>query len=311
MTRQNGILVAAALTVAALLTAMLPNARAGAGATDIGGKPITAEARQRILSIGGDVTEILYAVGVQQQIVAVDATSQFPAEALKDKKNVGYMRALSTEGVLSTSPSLIIASHGSGPPEVVKALQAPNVPYVDVPDNHDPKAVADKIRLVAEAGGAAEKGDALARDVEQRFATLETDRKRISKPLKAIFVLGVQKGMATIAGKGTSGAAILELAGMENAAGSFPGFKPMVDEALLEMQPDVIVVMNRSDPRHDSLKALEELKGVQATPAAKANRIIAMDALYLVGFGPRAPAAARELMLKVYPELAAAEAASK
>lgn len=315
MTRRTGIFAAGMLTVAAFVTAFLPDgwadARAGAGAADTTGKPITSEARGRILSIGGDVTEILYAVGVQQQIVAVDATSQFPSEALKDKKNVGYMRALSTEGVLSTSPTLIIASHGAGPADVVKALQASNVPYVEVPDDHDPKGVAAKIRLVAEAGGAGAKGDALARDVEQSFAALELDRKSIAKPLKAIFVLSVQKGMATIAGNGTSGAAILELAGLENAAGSFQGFKPLVDEALVEMAPDVIVVMNRSDPTHDSLKALQDLKGVQATPAAKAGRIVVMDALYLLGFGPRAPAAARDLMLKAYPDLAAADTASK
>ena len=72
----------------------------------------------RVLSIGGDITEILYALGKQDAIVAVDATSQYPDSALKDKKNVGYMRALSTEGVLSINPTLIFASEGAGPPPV-------------------------------------------------------------------------------------------------------------------------------------------------------------------------------------------------
>lgn len=311
MTRRMGILAAAGLTAAAIFVGALPLARAGAGANDVNGKPITSEARARILAIGGDVTEILYAVGQQANIIAVDATSQFPAEALKDKKNVGYMRALATEGVLSTAPTMILASRGSGPAEVVKALKASGVPYVEVPDDHDPNGVAGKVRLVAEAAGAPEKGEILAKEVEQRFAELDADRKRVSKPLKAIFVLGVQKGQATIAGTGTSGDAILSLAGMENAANSFPGFKPMMEEALVEMQPDVIVVMKRSDPTHDALKALDEMKGVAATPAGKTKRIVAMDALYLLGFGPRAPAAARELMLTVYPELTAAASPSR
>lgn len=306
MTRRTGILAATVLTIAALLLGMLPLARAGAGAADVNGKPITSEARARILSIGGDITETLYALGLQSQIIGVDATSQFPAEALKEKKDVGYMRALSTEGVLSTSPSMILASRGSGPPEVVKALKASGVPYVEVPDEHEPKGVADKVRLIAEAAGAPEKGEVLAKDIEQKFAELEADRKRVAKPLKAIFVLSVQKGLATIGGTGSSGDAIIKLAGMENAATSFPGYKPLVDEALIELQPDVIVVMKRSDPNHDARKALDELKGVASTPAAKTNRIVAMDGLYLLGFGPRAPAAARDLMLAVYPELATA-----
>lgn len=312
MTRKSGILAASALTMAALLLGMLPLlARAGAGATDGNGRPITAEARARILSIGGDVTEILYALGLQANIVAVDSTSQFPAEALKDKKSVGYMRALAAEGALSTSPTMILASRGSGPPEVVKALKASGVPYVEVPDDHDAKGVAGKVRLVADAAGAPEKGDALAKEVEQKFVDLEADRKRVTKPLKAIFVLSVQKGQATIGGTGTSGDAILKLAGLENAASSFAGFRPMVDEALVDMQPDVIVVMKRSDPTHDALKALDEVKGIAATPAGKAKRFVAMDALYLVGFGPRAPAAARDLMLTVYPELSASAAPSR
>jgi iron complex transport system substrate-binding protein len=311
MARRTGILAASALTMAAILLGMLPLARAGAGASDINGRPVTAEARARILSIGGDVTEILYAIGAQANVVAVDSTSQFPADALKEKKNVGYMRALATEGVLSTSPTMILASRGSGPPEVVKALKASGVPYVDVPDDHDPQGVAGKVRLVAEAAGVADKGEVLAKAIEQQFAELETDRRRVSKPLKAIFVLSVQKGQATVGGAGTSGDAILRLAGLENSAASFPGFKPMVDEALVEMKPDVIVVMKRSDPTHDALKALDDVKGIAATPAGKAKRIVAMDALYLLGFGPRAPAAARELMLTAYPELAAAETPSR
>ena len=62
---------------------------------------------------------------------AVDTTSQFPAQALKEKKSVGYMRALSSEGVISVGASMVLASERSGPPEVVKTLKATSVPYVE------------------------------------------------------------------------------------------------------------------------------------------------------------------------------------
>ena len=70
------------------------------------------------------------------RVVAVDATSQFPESALKEKKNVGYMRALSTEGCLSVDPTVILASERSGPAEVVKSLKTTSVPYVEIPDQH-------------------------------------------------------------------------------------------------------------------------------------------------------------------------------
>ena len=107
--------------------------------------------------------------GLEASIIAVDATSQFPAEALKQKTNVGYMRALSTEGVLSIAPHLIIASASAGPPEVVKALKQTSVPYVEVGDGHSPEGVIEKVRFVAQALGVAAEGDKLARKIESRI----------------------------------------------------------------------------------------------------------------------------------------------
>jgi iron complex transport system substrate-binding protein len=115
----------------------------------------------RILSIGGDVTEILYALKADGKIIAVDSTSQFPAEALKDKPDVGYLRALSAEGVLATNPTLILASKDAGPPPVVAALKASSIPYVEIPDDDTPEGVAAKIRFVAAEVGAQEAGEAL------------------------------------------------------------------------------------------------------------------------------------------------------
>ncbi|HEX2336341.1 MAG TPA: hemin ABC transporter substrate-binding protein, partial [Hyphomicrobiaceae bacterium] len=69
--------------------------------TDAGGRTVQISDASRILSVGGDITEIIYALGADARLVGVDSTSQFPAKALKDKANVGYMRALSIEGVIS------------------------------------------------------------------------------------------------------------------------------------------------------------------------------------------------------------------
>ena len=77
----------------------------------------------RVLSIGGSVTEIIYALGEQDRLIARDTTSSYPAEA-KNLPDVGYMRALSPEGILSVDPQLIIAEDGSGPPETIAVMRA-------------------------------------------------------------------------------------------------------------------------------------------------------------------------------------------
>lgn len=256
----------------------------------------------RILSIGGDITEILYDLGQQDKIVGVDITSQFPPEALKEKKSVGYMRALSAEGALSVNPTLIIASDGAGPPEVVKALRDSGVRYVDIADSATAEGVPRKIRHIGSILGADEAANDLAKKVEADFDALARERKRIKMHKKALFILAIQNGRATVAGAGTSADSILQLAGAVNAAAGISGFKPVSDEQLTEFAPDAVVMMRRDgSDAHDARQALR-LTGLSQSPAAKTNSLIAMDGLYLLGFGPRAPSAARELMRAIYSE---------
>lgn len=255
----------------------------------------------RIVSIGGDITEILYALGADRNIVAVDATSQFPPEALQQKKNVGYMRALSTEGVLSVNGDLIIASDRAGPPEVIKALKSAPLKYVEISDDFSPAGVANKARQVAHAVGLDAAGAALAERIEGDFAKLAELRKQVSKPARILFVLNVVNGRVMVGGSHSSADAILKLAGAENAAAAVNGYKPISDEALVEARPDAIVSMSRAG-NHDTGQ-VASIKGLSASPAVKNKRIIEMDGLYLLGFGPRAPAAALDLMRKLYPQL--------
>lgn len=270
---------------------------------DGSGREVKVNDASRILSVGGDVTEILYALKADDKIIAVDATSQYPADALRSKSNVGYLRALSSEGVLATNPTLIIASKDAGPPPVVAVLKSSSIPYVQVPDDKTPEGVAAKIRFIASVIGAEAAGEALAKDVERDFALLAEQRAKITKSKRALFVLSVQNGKATVAGTETSADAIFKLAGVVNAASGTHGYKPLADEAGVELAPDAVVTMphGRSGPPSDAISTVTALA---SSPALKGNNVIVMDSLYLLGFGPRCASAARELMAALYPELA-------
>lgn len=288
---------------ALVLAAVTPAAHraVGADASDAATAP-------RILSLGGDITEILYDLGQQDKVVAVDVTSVYPADALKDKKSVGYLRALSAEGVLSVNPTLIIASDDAGPPEVVKTLKGSGVRYVDVADKPTAAGVPDKIRHIGSLVGADAAANALAAKTEAEFASLENDRKQIKNRKKVLFILAVVNGRATVGGSGTSADSILQLAGADNAAAGVTGFKPVSDEQLTEFAPDAVVIMRRGGgDQHLSTQALT-LPGLSQSPAAKTNNLIAMDGVYLLGFGPRAPSAARDLMKAIYAEAGQAAA---
>ncbi len=290
-------IASAALTLAGLL-ANTSALRSSALAADSPSPSGTV----RILSLGGDVTEILYALGQSDKIVAVDTTSLFPASALKDKKSVGYLRTLSAEGVLSVNPTLIIASEQAGPPEVVKAIKGGGVQYVDIEEKQTAEGVPDKVRRIGRIIGAEADAQKLAAKIEADFAALDNDRKQIKERKKALFILAVQNGRATIGGTGTGADAILQLAGIDNAAAGVSGYKPVSDEQLAELAPDAVIVMTRGDgDRHTGNLALS-LPGLSQSPAAKNKRLVEMDGQYLLGFGPRAPSAAHDLMNALYSE---------
>lgn len=280
-----------------------PGARADVTVTDAGGRDVTVKDASRIVSIGGDVTEILYALKAGDKIVAVDSTSQFPADAMKTKKVIGYMRALPAEGVLASNPTLILAAKDAGPAEVVSLLKSSSIPYVEVPDDQTPEGAAAKIRFIATVVGAEAEGEALAKGLEQEFKKLAEQRAKIETPARAIFVLTVVNGRATVAGTHTSADAMLRLAGAENAAKAIEGFKPIVDEAAIELAPEAIVTMRHSSSSFRSDDILT-VKGLKESPAGEKKRIIEMDGLYLLGFGPRSAHAARDLMNALYPKLA-------
>jgi iron complex transport system substrate-binding protein len=256
---------------------------------------------ERIVSLGGDATEILYALGLQDEIVAVDTTSLSPPQALKEKPNVGYMRALSAEGVLSTGATTIVANAQAGPPEVVNALKSANLRFLALPGNESPHNVAEKILAIGKAFGRDAQAKVLADGVEAGLKEVDERRKKIKTPVRAIFVLGFNSGRATVGGAETTADTMMQLAGATNAA-DFKGYKPLTSEALLAIAPEVVITMRREGAT-DNKTLMASLPGYKESPAGKNDRLIEMDAHYLLGFGPRTHKAALDLMGKLYPDL--------
>lgn len=255
----------------------------------------------RIVSIGGDVTEILCELGLENNIVAIDTTSQFPEQALKTKPNIGYMRALSAEGVLSVKPSLILASKGAGPPEVVAALKATSIPYVEVSSEPKPEAVFDKVTVLARVTRKEDEGRALNDRIRSAFEKLALRAEDQKQKPRVLFVLLAQNGRALVGGKKTVADALFQISGLDNVASDIVGFRPINNEAALAMNPDVIITMRRAkEQTGKQAKAVTQIEGLRQTDAVKASRIIEIDGAYMLGFGPRLPQAALDLMDKVH-----------
>lgn len=277
---------------------------------DARGRDITIGNPSRIVSIGGAITEILYALGLEERIVGIDTTSLYPPKALGEKPNVGYMRQLSAEGVLGLNPQLILAIEGSGPKETLDVLESAKIPFVSFPETFTEDGLIEKIRLVAHAMDVDARGACLTAAVTNDLSQLRTLRGNIHKQARVMFVMSFLNGRAMVAGQKTAANEIIKMAGGVNAMEGFDGYKPVNDEAIVTAKPDVILTMERGRDPVDAQTVFSN-PSFAMTPAAAKKSFIAMDGLYLLGFGPRTAAAARDLALSLYPDLADKAAAWK
>jgi iron complex transport system substrate-binding protein len=265
--------------------------------------PSASAEKQQIVSVGGSITEIIYALGAQDRIVAVDTTSLYPPEALRTKPNVGYLRALSAEGVLSQNPTLMIAAEGIGPADTLGLLKSAGLRIALLDEQPSAKSVIDKIDEIGRLLDLLPQAQTLSTKVSKQFEELDARRKTITKPMRVMVILGFQSGRAMAAGRKTAADAMIALAGGINAAGAMDNYKQLSDEAIIEAAPDALVMAQRGDD--DVLPAnIFDHGAFAATPAAATHTLIQMNANYMLGFGPRTAQAAHELMSKLYPATA-------
>ncbi len=158
--------------------------------------------------------------------------------------------------------------------------------------------------------GIASGGDDAPLAARDQLAKL---RSKVAHPKRIMFVLSIVGGRAMVSGNHTAADGIIAMAGGVNAVTDYDGYKTLTDEAVIAARPDVVLTIERGGPNPVAAQELFALPAFSATPAAAKNSFVAMDGLYLLGFGPRTARAARDLTLKLYPELAGSvsEAAAK
>lgn len=262
------------------------------------GTPALAEG-SRVITLGGSITEIAVALGVEDRLVARDTTSTFPTsvQALPD---VGYIRALSPENILALDADLILAEGDAGPPEAVEVLTAAGIPFVLVPEANDPAGVIAKIAAVAQALKRPDQGAALAASVQAGLERAERQAATVTTPKRVLFILSLQGGRVLAGGAETGAEGIIRLSGAVNAATGFTGYKPMTDEAVLAAAPDAILMMDREGDLAVTDADVLAHPALSQTPAATAGAILRMDGMLMLGFGPRTPEAALALHQALY-----------
>ena len=280
-----------------------------AAAIETGAKTAPHRA-DRIIAIGGSITEIIYALGADDRLVAVDSTSMYPAAALDRHPDVGYMRALSAEPVLSVNPDIILAIDDAGPPEVLEQLLAAGVKVLTIPDEPSIEGVYRKIRYVAGVLGREQKGEELINGIEQEYREVANVLSSAETRPDVLFLLSFGRGAPLAAGSGTSAHSMISLAGGNNVMAEVSGYKAITPEAVIAAAPEVVVVLQRTFALYGDKEKLFALPELATTPAARKGRLSVFDGLYLIGFGPRTVGAIRDLAAEFHPDLFALSTAT-
>ena len=263
----------------------------------------TAAARlaPRVVSIGGGITEIVYAIGAQKLLVGVDTTSNFP-DAASALPNVGYARALSAEGVLALAPTLVLAAGDAGPPAVLRQIRQAGIAVELLEADHSFEGLIGRIQRIGGLTGRAEAARAVADKITRDWAGVRRRVTAAEQSPRVLFLMGFDTARLMVAGRRTAAQAMLDYVGARNAAEGFTGYKPLTPEALISARPDVLLTTRQALDAGGGVSGLLHLPGMAQTPAGRAQRVVASETMFLLGFGPRLPAAVDAL----HGELAAA-----
>lgn len=252
--------------------------------------PVENVQQHKIVSLNGAITEIIAALGHENEIVGVDVTSTFPESVKTTAKDIGHVRSLSIESIVALKPTVILATDKDLSPELAEKIKNAGIEaHIFTQDF----SVEGTKKLIEEVAGVLKNND--FKKLQEKIDTDLAKVQKIEKAPKVLFIYARGAGTLMVAGKNTPIEKTIALAGGENAITAFEDFKPLTPESLIQGNPDVILLFTSGLQSLGGVDGLLKVPGVEKTNAGKNKKIIALDGGLLSGFGPRVGEAATSL----------------
>jgi iron complex transport system substrate-binding protein len=247
-----------------------------------------ADDHSRIIIAGGSLTEIVFFLGLEDKLIGVDITSNFP-ESAKEIPSIGYVRTLSAEGILSLEPSLILGENDMGPPMVIDQIQKTSVDLRIIPEKRSVIGILEKINCIGSIINYKSESATLINDklIAMVDELLQLQKTNSTKNTKAMLILSMGGTSPVVAGRNTSGNGFINMIGAQNIFESHEGWKSVSEESILKNNPDIIIIPKREVHKNSSIASFLDSSHLKKTKAVKKNNIISEDAMAMLGFGPR------------------------
>ena len=236
----------------------------------------SAQADNRIVSTDGFVTELIFSLEQQEQLIAIDVTSTVP-KGFKTLPNIGYHRNLSAEGLLNLHPSIVIGSEHMGPPSTVSALHSANIPLIQLNSAKTPEQLKNNVKIVASALKQQHKGEALNTTISKQISAIAGKGLHTER---IAFLLSMDTSKLHLAGQGTNGDALIKLLGASNVS-NFKSYQNVSAESLLAMNPSIILVAGKNTDTAVS-ELLQAQRILKYSHAGQNNKILSINGSSLV-----------------------------
>jgi iron complex transport system substrate-binding protein len=247
-----------------------------------------SEKDERIVCLSKQYNEIIFALGAEKDLVAVDLSSTYPPE-IKKLPTVGYHRALSAEGITSVNPTIVIHDNNVGPEPVMHQLEQLKIPMKVFESKGDDLEGAKA--LITEMGQyfhREEAAEALNKKLQADMDKALAQAKTYAEKVKVVVIhYGRANNVYLTLTKNSTGAKMVEWAGGEIPVDGDRGMQQLSAELIAQADPDVVLLTDFGYDRLGTPEQINTLPGIAGTKAAKNGKIYRVEEHDMVYIGPR------------------------
>ncbi len=260
---------------------------------------------RRIISLAPNVTEILFALGLEERIVGVTRYCDYPAGALtKDK--VGGLVDPGLEKISALKPDLILAFRGN-PVRALGKMRSLGLPVFSLEPGTSLESLLETIGKIGLVTGSEEAARALSAALDARIKAIEAPLRGLAEKPKVFLSLQGQ-GLWTCGRESFLDALISRAGGVNIAGGIAKKWVLLGREEILHQDPDVVVILAKT--RADFERAAGWFRSeprLKHLRAVAAGRMSFLDENKASRFGPRLVDTFQELVLILHPAHQGAE----
>ncbi len=237
--------------------------------------------KERIVSLGNDITEIIFALNFGGNIIAQSTSSSVAQQPpiIEDIKHID------PQHIVSMQPTLVLASDQVRPSSALLHIQSQGIHVIKVARGMTLEAIPKKIRTIAKQINQEHSGEKLIRKFQNDLSKIKTSP--INK--NVLFIINKGGVIPLIAGKNTTADKLITAIGAKNSMANIELYQPLSPEAIIEGQPDLIVVCHESVKTLGGAKSIWRLPGISMTPAGRNKALVIVDDIGMLNFSLGTP----------------------